>query len=150
MATVTRSSRRSRQAVTISSVADAAGVSPMTVSHVLNGTKSVREATRAAVMKAVEELGYVPNAAARSLASARSTRIGIVYRNAQNAFLSMLVGALNAAARAGVQIIIRKCDDLSASAAMEAVSGLVRSGANAILLPRPTMRCFREPPRSPS
>jgi len=138
MATVTRSSRRSRQAVTISSVADAAGVSPMTVSHVLNGTKSVREATRAAVMKAVEELGYVPNAAARSLASARSTRIGIVYRNAQNAFLSaMLVGALNAAARAGVQIIIRKCDDLSASAAMEAVSGLVRSGANAILFAPP-------------
>lgn len=133
-----RSSRRSRQTVTIQSVADAAGVSPMTVSHVLNGTKAVRDATRASVMKAVEELGYVPNAAARSLASARSTRIGIVYRNAQNAFLSaMLVGALNAAARAGVQIIIRKCDDLSASAAMEATAALVRSGANAILFAPP-------------
>lgn len=131
-------SRRSRQSITIQSVADLAGVSPMTVSHVLNGTKSVREATRAAVLKAVEELGYVPNAAARSLASARSPRIGIVYRNAQNAFLSaMLVGALNAAARAGAQIIIRKCDDLSAAAAIEAVSSLVRSGASAILLAPP-------------
>jgi LacI family transcriptional regulator len=133
-----RSSRRSRQSVTIQSVADAAGVSPMTVSHVINGTKAVRDATRAAVMKAVEDLGYVPNQAARSLASARTTRIGIVYRNAQNAFLSaMLVGALNAAARAGVQIIIRKCDDLSAASAIEAVTGLVRSGANAILLAPP-------------
>lgn len=133
-----RSSRRSRQSVTIASVADAAGVSPMTVSHVINGTKSVRDTTRAAVMKAVEELGYVPNAAARSLASARTTRIGIVYRNAQNAFLSaMLVGGLNAAARAGVQIIIRKCDDLSSASAIEAVTGLVRSGANAILLAPP-------------
>jgi LacI family transcriptional regulator len=133
-----RSSRRSRQSVTIQSVADRAGVSPMTVSHVLNGTKAVRETTRATVMAAVEELGYVPNAAARSLASARSTRIGIVYRNAQNAFLSaMLVGALNAAARAGVQIILRQCDDLSAAAALEAVSALVRSGANAILLAPP-------------
>ncbi|MDE1916671.1 MAG: LacI family DNA-binding transcriptional regulator [Sphingomonadales bacterium] len=133
-----RSSRRSRQSVTIQSVADAAGVSPMTVSHVINSTKAVRDTTRAAVMKAVEELGYVPNAAARSLASARSTRIGIVYRNAHNAFLSaMLVGALNAAARAGVQIILRQCDDLSAAAAQEAVSALVRSGANAILLAPP-------------
>jgi hypothetical protein len=43
----------------------------MTVSHVLNGTKTVRDQTRAAVLKAVEELGYVPNAAARSLASAQ-------------------------------------------------------------------------------
>jgi len=133
-----RNSRRSGQSITIASVAERAGVSPMTVSHVLNGTKSVRDATRAAVMRAVEELGYVPNAAARSLASARSTRIGIVYRNAQNAFLSaMLVGALNAGARAGAQIIIRKCDDLSAGAALEAVTALVRSGASAILLAPP-------------
>jgi len=131
-------SRRSGQSITIQSVADHAGVSPMTVSHVLNGTKSVRETTKAAVLQSVETLGYVPNAAARSLASARSPRIGIVYRNAQNAFLSaMLVGALNAAARAGAQIIIRKCDDLAAASAVEAVGALVRSGASAILLAPP-------------
>lgn len=131
-------SRRSRQSITIQSVADAAGVSAMTVSHVLNGTKSVRAATRASVLQAVEQLGYIPNAAARSLASARTPRIGIVYRNAQNAFLcAMLVGTLSAAARAGAQIIIRKCDDLNAEAAMEAVKSLVRSGASAILLAPP-------------
>lgn len=110
----------------------------MTVSHVINGTKMVRETTRLAVLAAVDALGYVPNPAARSLASARSPRIGIVYRNAQNAFLSaMLVGALNAAARAGAQIIIRKCDELTAASAAEAVSALVRSGATAILLAPP-------------
>ena len=119
----------------------------MTVSHVLNGTKAVREATRLAVLAAVDALGYVPNPAARSLASARSPRIGIVYRNAQNAFLSaMLVGALNAAARPGAQIKIRKSDDLNAASAAEAVSALVRSGATGILLAPPYNEMLSENP----
>ena len=50
-------------------VAAQAGVSVMTVSNVLTGKKLVTDATRAAVMQAVEALHYVPNIAARSLAS---------------------------------------------------------------------------------
>jgi LacI family transcriptional regulator len=124
--------------VTIQSVAARAGVSAMTVSNVINGTKKVRDETRAAVLAAVEELGYVPNTAARALASARSARIGIVYRSAQNAFLSaMLVGALNAAARLGAQVLIRKCDSFGMEDATHAIAALVRSGANAILLAPP-------------
>lgn len=119
-------------------VADHAGVSAMTVSHVINGTKKLRDETRDAVLAAIDALGYVPNIAARALASAQSTRVGIVYRNAQNAFLSaMLVGTLNAAARLGAQVIIRKCDSFTPEDATEAVSSLLRSGANAILLAPP-------------
>ncbi|MFC3440802.1 LacI family DNA-binding transcriptional regulator [Sphingobium rhizovicinum] len=133
-----RTPRKSGQAVTMQAVADRAGVSAMTVSHVINGTKKLREETRDAVLAAIEALGYVPNVAARALASAQSTRIGIVYRNAQNAFLSaMLVGTLNAAARLGAQVIIRKCDSFSTQDATDAVSSLLRSGANAILLAPP-------------
>lgn len=110
----------------------------MTVSHVVNGTKNVREDTRAAVLAAVEELGYLPNAAARALASATTTRIGLVYQNAQNAFLSaVLVGTLNAASRLGAQVIIRKCDAPTMTEATSAIRALVRSGANAILLAPP-------------
>lgn len=120
------------------SVADHAGVSAMTVSHVINGTKKLRDETRDAVLAAIEALGYVPNVAARALASAQSTRIGIVYRNAQNAFLSaMLVGTLNAAARLGAQVVIRKCDSFTLEDASEAIASLLRSGANAILLAPP-------------
>ncbi|NBC35816.1 substrate-binding domain-containing protein [Novosphingobium sp. FSY-8] len=135
---MTRSSRRSAAAVTIRSVAERAGVSAMTVSHTLNGTKNVRPETREAVLRAVEELGYVPNTAARSLASAQASRVGIVYRNASNAFLSaMLVGALNAASRAGAQVILRKCDAPTVEQALDAVDKLKKGGANAILLAPP-------------
>ena len=130
--------RRAGQAVTIQTVALKAGVSLMTVSNVLTGAKNVRDETREAVMSAVAELGYVPNTAARALASARSTRVGIVYRNTHATFLSaMLVGALNAAERLGTQVIVHKCEGFALDDATKAVNSLIRSGANAILLAPP-------------
>ncbi|MDV7211680.1 LacI family DNA-binding transcriptional regulator [Azotobacter beijerinckii] len=59
-------------------VARRAGVSTATVSRVLNGTATVREAKRKAVERACEELGYVLNGAARTLSSRRSMTIGAV------------------------------------------------------------------------
>ncbi|MET0366439.1 MAG: LacI family DNA-binding transcriptional regulator [Sphingobium sp.] len=133
-----RAQRRSGQAITLATVAERAGVSPMTVSNVINGTKKMREDTRLAVMAAIEELGYVPNTAARALASARQTTVGIVYRNAQNAFLSaMLVGTLNAAARLGAQVVVAKCDSFDFEDASAAIASLIRAGSNAILLAPP-------------
>ena len=77
-----------------------AGVSPMTVSRVMNGNSNVREATREHVMRAVSELNYTPNPAARSLAAAQGTRIGLIYTNPSAAYLSeLLVGALDGASR---------------------------------------------------
>ena len=55
--------RRASQGVNIQAVAERAGVSAMTVSNVVNGRSKVREATRLAVLSAVEELGYKPNIA---------------------------------------------------------------------------------------
>ena len=70
-----RTERRKGHAVTIHEVAKHAGVSLMTVSRVMNSNSNVREATRELVMRAVRELNYAPNAAARSLAAAQGTRI---------------------------------------------------------------------------
>jgi len=61
---------------TIHDVARRAGVSIGTVSNVLNWTTPVREATKARVEAAIEELGYQPNALARSLISRRSNTPG--------------------------------------------------------------------------
>ncbi|HKS33732.1 MAG TPA: LacI family DNA-binding transcriptional regulator [Enterobacteriaceae bacterium] len=55
-----------------------AGVSKATVSRVLNGTGQVKESTRKAVFKAMEDLGYRPNFLARSLANRTSNSIGLV------------------------------------------------------------------------
>jgi LacI family transcriptional regulator, galactose operon repressor len=64
--------------VTLYGVARRAGVSIATVSRVLHGQEPVRETTRARVRAAIEELGYVPDGAAQSLARSRKDVIGLV------------------------------------------------------------------------
>lgn len=64
--------------VSLEDVARLSGVSTATVSRVLNGSTTVKTARREAVEKACEELGYVINRAARTLASRRSMTIGAV------------------------------------------------------------------------
>lgn len=130
--------RRRGSEVTIRAVAEHAGVSAMTVSNVLNGTGKASEATRTRVRAAIEALGYRPNAAARALASPGASRIGIVYANPQNAFLSaMLVGALHATAKLGAQLMVEHCGQADYEAIAQSLRSLVRSGANALLLPPP-------------
>lgn len=63
---------------TINQVAAAAGVSRSTVSRVVNGSSAVSPAAVAAVQRAVAELNFVPNRAARSLASRQTLAIGLV------------------------------------------------------------------------
>src|SRR5258708_16077031 len=55
-----------------------AGVSRATVSRVVNGATNVKPDVRTAVMRAVEELGYIPNSAARSLVTQRTDSIALV------------------------------------------------------------------------
>ncbi|MGP4099155.1 GH1 family beta-glucosidase [Nonomuraea sp. KM90] len=63
---------------TLETVAARSGVSRATVSRVVNGESSVSPEVRAAVMQAVNELGYVPNLAARSLVTRRTNAIALV------------------------------------------------------------------------
>lgn len=93
---------------TLQDVARLAGVSAMTVSNVINGRAGkVSAATTARVMAAVEEVGYVPNASARSLASSSSRIIALVYgavpgRAALDSpYESLFVGACEERARDG-------------------------------------------------
>ncbi|MCA0252861.1 MAG: LacI family DNA-binding transcriptional regulator [Actinobacteria bacterium] len=59
-------------------VAALAGVSHQTVSRVLNNHPSIRETTRAKVIRAIEQVNYTPNAMARALATNRTHRIGVL------------------------------------------------------------------------
>ncbi|MEM8849129.1 MAG: LacI family DNA-binding transcriptional regulator [Pseudomonadota bacterium] len=63
---------------TIYDVARAAGVSPKTVSRVLNSAGLVSQATRGAVEAAIRDLGYVPSTAARSMRGGRSGLVGLL------------------------------------------------------------------------
>ena len=92
--------RRSSEAVTIRDVAARAGVSVATVSRALNGTGPVHATTSNRVQRAVELLGYVPDAAARSLSIRRSHTIGVVLPELHGDFFSEVIRGVDLAARA--------------------------------------------------
>jgi LacI family transcriptional regulator len=71
----------SKDRATIVDVAEVAGVSWKTVSRVVNGEANVRPTTAARIRDAITQLGYQPNAAARSLAGTRSFLIGAITAN---------------------------------------------------------------------
>lgn len=134
MDAASRPRRRPSGAPTAADVARLAGCSPMTVSRVTNGDTGVRPATRQAVMSAIERLNYTPNTAARSLAGARATRLGLLYANPSAAYLSeVLVGALDQATRTGAHLVVERCD----GDGVEAVDRLIASRVDGVLLPPP-------------
>jgi len=128
--------RRKGDAVTIHEVAQLAGVSPMTVSRVVNNNSNVREATREVVMRAVRELNYTPNAAARSLAAAQGTRIALIYTNPSAAYLSeLLVGALDGSGRTAAQLVLETWDHMTTAAERTAAKRIAQAVAGVILPP---------------
>jgi LacI family transcriptional regulator len=127
--------RRVGSGVTIRTVAAHAGVSAMTVSNVVNGRGNVGEATRQRVASAIKHLGYLPNSAARGLASPGSSRLGIIYTRPASAFVSAaLVGAVIATTASGVQLLACDCADGGRADLEEAMQSLVDRGARGLLL----------------
>src|SRR5260370_1348080 len=109
---MTRQRRRAIQGATIRDVADRAGVSPMTVSRVINRETNVRAETRDLVNTAIRELNYSPSAAARSLAGSEPHRVGVLYHNPSTGYLSeFLLGVLDESSRTGTQIMVEKCPE---------------------------------------
>jgi DNA-binding LacI/PurR family transcriptional regulator len=82
--------------VNIKDVARLAGVSPATVSRVLNGSAGVREATRERVMAAVRQLNFAPSAVAKGLREGRSGIVGVVVPDLSSLFfMDVLKGLEN-------------------------------------------------------
>jgi LacI family transcriptional regulator len=104
---VARSARP--RSATIKDVAAKVGVSPMTVSRVINGQIGVGAETRAAVQDAIRALGYTPNVAARSLVTSAEPKIGVIYSNPSAAFMSdFLIGVFEEASARGVRLVLLK------------------------------------------
>ncbi len=94
-------------AVTIRDVAKLAGVSPMTVSRVINGSPKVSPETRERVEAAVAELRYVPNTLARGLTQSRSGTLGMVVPDLGDPFFTLVLrGAEQVARAAGYRVIV--------------------------------------------
>jgi LacI family transcriptional regulator len=80
---------------TIRDVARRAQVSIASVSRVLNGFENVSDETRARVVAAVTDLGYVPHAGARSLSMARTHAVGVVLPDLHGEFFSEIVRGMD-------------------------------------------------------
>ena len=132
------SPRSPARSATISDVARQAGVSPMTVSRVVNGSAGVRDETRRKVLASIESLGYEPNAAARSLAGSGGGRIGLLYSNPSASYLGeFLLGALVGARRVGAQLLMERCDGPFSEDEARAVARMISGGVSGVLLPPP-------------
>jgi len=101
-----------RREVTVTDVARAAGVSKATAARALGDYGAVSEMVRDRVQAAAEELGYRPNALARTMSTGRSDTIGIVVGDIENPFFAQATrGASDVAAAAGLDLILSNSDE---------------------------------------
>src|SRR5690242_4701116 len=91
---------------TIKEVADRAGVSVGTVSHVITGSVTVSESLRRKVQAAIQELNYHPNHVARSLKTSRTRTLGIMVPDVTIPFFPQVIrGAESAAAQRSYSLL---------------------------------------------
>lgn len=96
---------------TMRDVANRAGVSPSTVSHVINNTRFVDPQTRERVVTAIDALGYRPNSVARSLRQRQTHTIGLVVPDSSSAFFAGVSRAVeDAGFNAGYSVILGNSD----------------------------------------
>jgi len=115
-------------------VAARAGVSIATVSRALNGSQSVREETRQAVLKAVAELNFVFNSAARALSTRRFQAIGMIVPSLGNDVFVRAVSSFQRVFRqAGYQVVLASAEYDIDTEAQEA-SFLMRRGIDGLML----------------
>ena len=97
---------------TLEQVAAVAGVSRATVSRVVNDRSNVSEAARAAVQRAIEQTGYVPNRAARTLVTRRTDSVALVITEperrlfAEPFFAEVMRGASHVLAGSDLQLVL--------------------------------------------
>jgi LacI family transcriptional regulator len=124
-----------RPAATLHDVAAHAKVSAMTVSRVINGNTNVSDKNREKVMRAIDELGYKVNLAARA-ARVGTLRVGLLYSNPSEAFLNaLLVGAMGECNRGGAELILERCEDVRGQ--RKAIQRLIANGVDGVLVPPP-------------
>ncbi|MFG1610322.1 LacI family DNA-binding transcriptional regulator [Actinoplanes sp. NPDC049265] len=123
-----------RRQVSMAHIAERAGVSITTVSHVINKTRPVRPETEQAVLTAIAEAGYVPDAVVRSQRTAGSQTIGLAMSAISNTYFGDVVhGIEQAAATAGYSLLLTDTHD-EVAGELRAVSDLLSRHVEAIIL----------------
>lgn len=119
---------------TMADVARRAGVTKSTVSHVINRTRAVSQETVAAIERAMDELGYVPNILARSLARATTDTVGLAISSLSNIYFSDIIQAVEkACTRRGLMVFLADTAD-NPEQELRLVRGLHQRRVDGIIL----------------
>src|ERR1700743_3836798 len=122
------------QRVKLRDVARHAGVSPATVSRAIAQPDAIRPAPLSRVAPSAARLGYVPDGAARALASGRSMTVGAVVPTLDSAIFARTLQTMQATlAQHGYQLLVAS-HDYSAAAEAEAVRTLLSRGVDGLML----------------
>jgi DNA-binding LacI/PurR family transcriptional regulator len=126
------------RAPVMADVARIAGVSHQTVSRVLNDHPNVRQATRERVLAAIRELGYRPNAAARTLVTRRTRTLGVIsFNTTLYGPASMLYGIEQAARQDDYFVTVAALAALDRRSVLEAVDRLRDQAVEGIIVIAP-------------
>ncbi|MDR5784899.1 LacI family DNA-binding transcriptional regulator [Caballeronia sp. LZ065] len=118
----------------LSDVAALAGVSTATVSRALSNPDKVKGGTRDRILQAIAQLGYVPDGAARALASGRARMVGAIVPTLDNAIFARAVQGLQSTlANAGYQLLI-SAHEYSLASETEATRALLERAVDALVL----------------
>jgi DNA-binding LacI/PurR family transcriptional regulator len=130
--------RRARRPATMADVAREVGLSHQTVSRVLNDHPLVRPDTRARVLKAIADLGYRPNSAARTLVTRRSQTLGVItFNSTLYGPASTLFGIEQAARDAGFVVSIDSLTAITTTTVRAALDRLAKQSVEGIIVIAP-------------
>ncbi|OJX40530.1 MAG: hypothetical protein BGO78_05955 [Chloroflexi bacterium 44-23] len=119
---------------TLSTVAKKVGVSKMTVSRVINNRPGASPELRKKIQEAIKEIGFVPSASARSLASGRSNLIGVIVPNIVSEWIIPLILGIGAEAEnRGFQMLLHSTG-YDQKSAMDSQDFLIESNHTAGLI----------------
>ncbi|MET1016242.1 MAG: LacI family DNA-binding transcriptional regulator [Leifsonia flava] len=121
---------------TMVKVAEVAGVSISTVSHVLNGTRHVEPETRDRVLAAIEQTSYRQDALARAMRRSQTDTIGLIVSDAgEPAFAEMVHGVEHAAAALGFTLLLANSAE-NADREQQAVEALLERRVDGLIIAR--------------
>jgi len=136
-----------KRVATIKDVAFEAGVSPMTVSRVVNRKGNVKPSTIDKIQKAIAKVNYRPNIGARRLSGGRTYQVLMIFNNPNVAWTGeLLIGMMHACRNIGYHLLIEgigdyEGDTIGAPIDYEEIADLIdRSRVDGVILPPPI--CF--------
>jgi LacI family transcriptional regulator len=118
----------------LADVARLAGVSTGSVSRALNDPQKVSAKLRAAVLQAVEELGWVPHGAARALASLKAQTIGAIIPTLANVNFANEINAIQSRLMEAGYILIIGCSEYDPEQAYKQARKMIERGVDGLIL----------------